>query len=87
MADLDYKGYLKLDELLSLQRPLADPANHDETLFIVVHQVFVFEFDDTNVADHANICAVTARACAPARTNAHSSAVSASRSPRVEPRP
>src|SRR5438445_3429730 len=44
MADLDYKGYLKLDELLSLQRPLADPANHDETLFIIVHQVFELWF-------------------------------------------
>src|SRR5205823_14765668 len=44
MADLNYKGYLKLDELLSLQHPLADPANHDETLFIVVHQVFELWF-------------------------------------------
>ena len=43
-ADLDYKGYLKLDELLSLQHPLADPANHDETLFIIVHQVFELWF-------------------------------------------
>jgi tryptophan 2,3-dioxygenase len=44
MADLDYKGYLKLNELLSLQHPLADPPNHDETLFIVVHQVFELWF-------------------------------------------
>ena len=44
MADLDYKGYLKLDELLSLQHPLADPATHDETLFIIVHQVFELWF-------------------------------------------
>jgi tryptophan 2,3-dioxygenase len=44
MADLDYKGYLKLDELLSLQHPLADPKNHDETLFIIVHQVFELWF-------------------------------------------
>ena len=42
--DLDYKKYLKLDELLSLQHPLADPANHDEMLFIVVHQVFELWF-------------------------------------------
>ena len=42
--DLDYKGYLKLDELLKLQQPLADPACHDETLFIVVHQVFELWF-------------------------------------------
>src|SRR5678816_3255647 len=43
-SDLDYKGYLKLDELLSLQRSLADPINHDETLFIIVHQVFELWF-------------------------------------------
>src|SRR5262252_6537582 len=44
MADLDYKGYLKLDELLKLQQPLAEPPSHDETLFIVVHQVFELWF-------------------------------------------
>jgi tryptophan 2,3-dioxygenase len=44
MPDLDYKGYLKLEELLSLQRPLAEPACHDETLFIVIHQVFELWF-------------------------------------------
>src|SRR5688572_11273479 len=42
--DLDYKGYLKLDELLKLQQPLADPACHDEILFVVVHQVFELWF-------------------------------------------
>lgn len=42
--DLDYKGYLKLDELLRLQQPLADPSCHDEILFIVVHQVFELWF-------------------------------------------
>jgi tryptophan 2,3-dioxygenase len=34
-----YSSYLKLDELLRLQRPLSDGPEHDETLFIVVHQV------------------------------------------------
>jgi tryptophan 2,3-dioxygenase len=43
-ADIDYKGYLKIDELLRLQQPLADPPSHDETLFIVVHQVFELWF-------------------------------------------
>src|SRR2546425_12958311 len=42
--NLDYKGYLKLDELLRLQQPVAQPAEHDETLFIVVHQVFELWF-------------------------------------------
>jgi tryptophan 2,3-dioxygenase len=40
--DLDYKGYLRLDELLKLQRPLTDCP--DETLFIVIHQVFELWF-------------------------------------------
>jgi len=43
-GDLDYKGYLKLEELLKLQQPLAQPASHDETLFIIVHQVFELWF-------------------------------------------
>jgi len=43
-GDLDYKGYLKLGELLKLQQPLAQPPSHDETLFIVVHQVFELWF-------------------------------------------
>jgi tryptophan 2,3-dioxygenase len=43
-VDLDYKGYLKLDQLLQLQQPLAEPPSHDETLFIVVHQIFELWF-------------------------------------------
>ena len=42
--DITYKSYLKLDELLRLQQPLAQPASHDETLFIIVHQVFELWF-------------------------------------------
>jgi tryptophan 2,3-dioxygenase len=33
---MSYGDYLRLDELLSCQRPLTD--KHDETLFIVIHQ-------------------------------------------------
>lgn len=36
---LTYAGYLHLDELLSAQRPVSEPAYHDEMLFIVQHQV------------------------------------------------
>ena len=36
---LSYEEYLQLESLLGAQRPLADPANHDEMLFIVQHQV------------------------------------------------
>jgi tryptophan 2,3-dioxygenase len=42
--DLDYKKYLRLDELLNLQHTLAKPDCHDETLFIIVHQVFELWF-------------------------------------------
>ncbi len=36
---LTYGGYLRLDALLSSQRPLSAPPHHDEMLFIVQHQV------------------------------------------------
>ncbi len=39
-----YSSYLRLDELLSLQKPASDPAEHDETLFIIVHQVYELWF-------------------------------------------
>src|SRR3954453_18602160 len=35
-AGMTYANYLKLDQLLSAQRPLSDL--HDEMLFIVIHQ-------------------------------------------------
>ena len=38
-----YGNYLKLDELLSLQRP-RDGVEHDEMLFIVIHQVYELWF-------------------------------------------
>jgi tryptophan 2,3-dioxygenase len=41
---LTYGSYLKVDELLSLQRPLSQPAHHDEMLFIVIHQVYELWF-------------------------------------------
>jgi len=36
---MTYASYLKLDTLLSAQRPVSDPAYHDEMLFIVQHHV------------------------------------------------
>jgi tryptophan 2,3-dioxygenase len=36
---LNYATYLGLDRLLDLQRPRSSPPEHDETLFIVFHQV------------------------------------------------
>ncbi len=35
-SDITYAGYLALDDLLSAQRPLSD--QHDEMLFVVIHQ-------------------------------------------------
>jgi tryptophan 2,3-dioxygenase len=35
---LDYKTYLRLEQLLTSQRPLSSPPHHDELLFIVQHQ-------------------------------------------------
>ena len=35
---MSYGDYLQLDTLLSAQRPLSDPPQHDELLFIVQHQ-------------------------------------------------
>ena len=37
-ASISYGSYLALDELLTLQRPRAEPEHPDELLFIVVHQ-------------------------------------------------
>ena len=41
-----YSSYLKLDQLLSLQQPLSDGPEHDETLFIVVHQIYELWFKE-----------------------------------------
>lgn len=41
-----YSSYLQLSELLSLQRPQSDGPEHDETLFIVVHQVYELWFKE-----------------------------------------
>ncbi len=41
---LSYGSYLKINELLQLQRPLSDPAHHDEMLFIIIHQVYELWF-------------------------------------------
>jgi tryptophan 2,3-dioxygenase len=41
---LTYLRYLKLEELLSLQQPLSPGPEHDEHLFIVIHQVYELWF-------------------------------------------
>ncbi|MDP3857388.1 MAG: tryptophan 2,3-dioxygenase family protein [Stagnimonas sp.] len=39
-----YSSYLQLEALLSLQQPLSEGPEHDETLFIVIHQVYELWF-------------------------------------------
>ena len=41
---LTYSGYLRLTELLRLQQPSSTPPEHDEMLFIVIHQVYELWF-------------------------------------------
>ncbi|MGH9257462.1 MAG: tryptophan 2,3-dioxygenase [Vicinamibacterales bacterium] len=41
-----YGSYLKLDELLSLQQPRSEGSEHDEMLFIVIHQVYELWFKE-----------------------------------------
>ena len=41
---ISYKGYLRLDQLLSLQKRVSKPQQHDELLFIIAHQVYELWF-------------------------------------------
>jgi tryptophan 2,3-dioxygenase len=41
---VSYISYLKIDELLELQEPLSDGPEHDELLFIVIHQTYELWF-------------------------------------------
>jgi len=43
---VSYSSYLKLDQLLGLQQPLSGGPEHDETLFIIVHQVYELWFKE-----------------------------------------
>ena len=44
MAEIDYSSYLSVDELLNLQHPLSDGPEHDELLFIIIHQSYELWF-------------------------------------------
>ncbi|MBE7471496.1 MAG: tryptophan 2,3-dioxygenase [Anaerolineae bacterium] len=41
---LTYSNYLKLDQVLSAQQPLSEGPEHDELLFIIIHQVYELWF-------------------------------------------
>lgn len=43
-TDLTYNSYLKVPDLLALQKQLSEPAHHDEMLFIVIHQAYELWF-------------------------------------------
>src|SRR5947208_16767306 len=43
---VSYASYLKLDELLALQQPRSAGPEHDEMLFIVIHQVYELWFKE-----------------------------------------
>jgi tryptophan 2,3-dioxygenase len=45
-ARLTYGGYLKVRDLISLQNLLSDPPQHDEMLFIIIHQVYELWFKE-----------------------------------------
>ncbi len=45
-AAVTYGSYLKLDELLALQQPRSSSPEHDEMLFIVIHQVYELWFKE-----------------------------------------
>ncbi|HEY7460980.1 MAG TPA: tryptophan 2,3-dioxygenase family protein [Gemmatimonadota bacterium] len=45
-SPVTYSSYLKLDELLSLQQPRSERIEHDEMLFIVIHQVYELWFKE-----------------------------------------
>ena len=57
MSDLTYSSYLKLDELLNLQVPRSEPPEHDEYLFVIIHQTYelwfkllLIEFESINAS-------------------------------------
>src|SRR6476469_11243187 len=45
-AATTYQSYLRIDDLLSLQQPRSAGPEHDETLFIVIHQVYELWFKE-----------------------------------------
>jgi len=46
MPELTYASYLQLHPLLDLQEPRSTPPEHDEMLFIVIHQVYELWFKE-----------------------------------------
>jgi tryptophan 2,3-dioxygenase len=45
-AAVTYGNYLRIEELLSLQHPRSEGPEHDELLFIIIHQVYELWFKE-----------------------------------------
>lgn len=45
-SELTYNKYLKIDDLLELQELKSDPEQHDEMLFIIIHQTYELWFKE-----------------------------------------
>ncbi|HAG67209.1 MAG TPA: tryptophan 2,3-dioxygenase, partial [Acidimicrobium sp.] len=41
---ITYTSYLKIEEILQLQQPLSNGPEHDELLFIIIHQSYELWF-------------------------------------------
>lgn len=65
-----YADYLQLPQLLSLQRPLAEPLVHDEMLFVIVHQTHELWFKQMVLELRALIEQIDAGAWQPAERTA-----------------
>ena len=46
LKTVTYGSYLRIDELLALQRPRSTGPEHDELLFIIIHQVYELWFKE-----------------------------------------
>ena len=76
MPPLTYANYLDLEKLLTLQNPRSTPAEHDEMLFIIIHQTYelwfkqlLHEFEKIKKISRPAICSARSiRSNAPARS-------------------
>src|ERR1700726_2656198 len=46
MPPLTYATYLDLEKLITMQKPRSTPAEHDEMLFIIIHQTYELWFKE-----------------------------------------
>ncbi|MGB1072071.1 MAG: tryptophan 2,3-dioxygenase family protein, partial [Planctomycetota bacterium] len=54
---LTYHDYLGIPEILELQTPRSNPPEHDETLFIIIHQTYELWFKQfLHEMDRAEAC-------------------------------